>query len=127
MSRIVNIKNKFLELWSTLELDAVLAPMPMPAMKHNANAELYPAFAYCKYFNILDCPVGAVPVTKVRNNEQSYPVNNEAWTRAMHESMKGSVNLPISVQVVARPYREETCLNLMKQIEDGVNCSFIKL
>lgn len=38
--------------------------------------------------------------------------------KIMREAAVGAVGLPLSVQVVTRPYQEEQCLAVMKLVED---------
>lgn len=68
-------------------------------------------------FNILDCPVGSVPMGVVEAHEQHYPLHDENWSKTMQEVMKNSVGLPIGLQVVGLPYSEEVTLRVMKELE----------
>ena len=74
--------------------------------------------------NVLDCAAGNVgPVTFVRNDECHYDAGSlpkehrDSLSRELNEFMKGSVGLPISVQVFGRPYGDELVLRVMKEIE----------
>jgi fatty acid amide hydrolase len=74
-------------------------------------------------YNLLDLPSGVVPVGVVRKEEETYddPYHNDKATRKSKESVKGAEGLPLAVQVITLPFQEELCLNIMKQIEKGVN------
>jgi len=96
----------------------MIAPYPVPALLHNSFEELYAGFAYVTVFNLLNCPAGNVPIDVVAENEQFYPETNENWTKTMNKHMQGSKGLPLCVQVITAPYKEELCLNVMKQLEE---------
>ena len=83
------------------------------------------AAAPCLLANLLDLPAGTVPVTRVRPEEERIrrwsldPVQRAAaWTD------EGSRGLPVGVQVIAGPGRDEaTVLEVMRLIEAGGDAS----
>ena len=113
---IQTLKIKFYDKLKNLGLENLLFPYPFPAILHDSSPDLLPGFSYLALFNVLDCPVGSVPIGVVSENEQNYPVGKELWTRRMNDVMTGSENLPIGVQVMGLPYREESVLNIMKEL-----------
>ena len=68
-------------------------------------------------YNFLNLPAGVVPVTRVRADEESRDKREERLDRTAARAEEGSAGLPIGVQVVARPYREDVVLALMMAIE----------
>jgi len=117
------IKKDFFDWWKNNKLDALVSPgLPTPAIKHGESADGFLSCCYTFFFNLIDFPTGTVPVCTVQKEEEIYEdnVNKDKYTRVMRESMKGSEGMPLGVQITALPYQEELCLNLMKQIEDGV-------
>jgi fatty acid amide hydrolase len=101
-------------------LDAVVCPVSaLPALRHGTAARLVLAAAPCLLANLLDLPAGAVPVTEVRPTEESSrPRTRDPVLRAAAECDAGSAGLPVGVQVVACPDRDEdTVLDVMAAIE----------
>jgi fatty acid amide hydrolase len=100
--------------------DAVVCPVTaLPALRHGTAARLVLAAAPCLLANLLDLPAGAVPVTTVRPDEERC----RRWSpdpvlRAAAATDLGSAGLPIGVQVVGCPGRNEaTVLAVMRLIE----------
>ena len=55
-----------LSLWQQKEIDVIIAPgfvFPAPPVKHPAR--LVPAVSYTAAYNVLDFPVGSLPITRV--------------------------------------------------------------
>ena len=79
---------------------------------------------YTSVYNLLDFPAGVVPVTRVTQQDDDdlsgYP-EDDMWTRDVKKVAKGAVGLPIGVQVVTQPFRDELCLRLMRDVEGNVN------
>ena len=44
--------------------------------------------------------------------------HNDAFTAKIRDDIQGSVGMPLVVQVIALPYRDELALGVMKVIED---------
>ncbi|MFM9058127.1 MAG: amidase [Planctomycetaceae bacterium] len=103
-------------------LDAVVCPVSaLPALRHGTGAQLVIAAAPCFLANLLDLPAGAVPVTAVRpDEERGRPWSLDPVLRAAAACDRGSAGLPVGVQVVACPGRDEdTVLDVMAAIEEG--------
>jgi len=100
--------------------DAIVCPVSaLPAMRHGTAAGLILAAAPCLLANLFDLAAGAVPVTTVRPAEQA----GRRWSidpvlRDARATDRGSVGLPVGVQVVAPPGRgEATVLDVMRLLE----------
>jgi fatty acid amide hydrolase len=100
-------------------LDALLcAPFGLPAFEHGSCAELLFAGSYAFLPGALGCPSGVVPVTRVRPGEESdRPASSDRWLRAAERAEQGSAGLPVGVQVVGRPWRDEQVVAIMAAIE----------
>jgi len=107
--------------WNDLSLDAVVCPPhATPALPHGASRDFTLGAALAMRFNFLNVPGGVVPVTKVRPDETVRVDPKGRLARRAAEVDRGSDGLPVGVQVVARPYREDVVLAVMKAIELGV-------
>lgn len=114
------------QFWQRLDqqhgspVDALLLPPhPLPALKHGTALDLLPAASYCYLPNLLGAPAGVVPWTKVRNDEQTYPAaaRFDLVQHLARHNLHHSEGLPVGVQVVARPWREDIALALMHHLE----------
>ena len=115
-----SLKKEFISRWRQDNLDCVIFPMPFPAMTHDAMTHLIIILNYLIIFNVLDFPAGAVPITKVRENEQFYEGPPDKVTEVIKQMMNESEGLPIGVQVATLPFEEEKCLRVMKEIQDSI-------
>uniref|UniRef100_A0A914X6H3 Amidase domain-containing protein n=1 Tax=Plectus sambesii TaxID=2011161 RepID=A0A914X6H3_9BILA len=76
-------------------------------------------------FNLLDYPAGVVPVGHVTDEDdaalQSFPEGFNG-TNLLYALIKKAAaksrGLPLAVQIVTLPFREELCLRLMKEVEN---------
>lgn len=103
-------------------VDALLMPPhALPALPHGTALDLLPAASYCYLPNLLGTPAGVVPWTTVRDNEQAYPTGSgiDLVTHFARRAMDRSAGLPVGVQVVARPWREDVVLAVMEALERG--------
>lgn len=102
--------------------DAVVCPVSaLPALRHGTAARLVLAAAPCLLANLLDLPAGAVPVTRVRPDEEGDRiVSLDPVLRAAAACDRGSSGLPVGVQVVGGPAADEAVvLDVMEAIECG--------
>lgn len=100
--------------------DAIVCPVSaLPALRHGTAARLVLAAAPCLLANLLDLAAGAVPVTTVRPEEEAgRPPSRDPVLHAAAATDRGSRGLPIGVQVIATPTRDEaTVLRVMRLIE----------
>jgi fatty acid amide hydrolase len=102
-----------------LGIDVILAPVhALPALTHGGAYYLVTAASYSILYNLLGMPAGAVPVTRVRNDEaRPRAAGRDMVDRAAAEVERGSAGLPIGVQVVARHWREDLVLAVMAELE----------
>jgi fatty acid amide hydrolase len=100
--------------------EAILCPpFATPALTHGASEHLFPAASYALVYNVLGAPAGVVSLTKVRPGEESdREVSKDMADITARNVERGSVGLPVAVQVVARHWREDIVLSLMAALED---------
>ncbi|MEX2175906.1 MAG: amidase family protein [Pirellulaceae bacterium] len=100
-------------------IDAILAPPhALPAPQHGKGIDLIAAASYSMLFNLLGFPAGVVSTTRVRPGEdQGRPPARDQVLRQAAAVDRGSVGLPLGVQVAALPWREEKVLAVMKSLE----------
>lgn len=99
--------------------DVVLCPpCAVPAYTHGAARDLGLLGSYSLLANLLGFPAGVVPVTRVRAGEDAGgPPSRDMVTAAVNRVDRDSAGLPIGVQLIARPWREDVALAAMQAIE----------
>lgn len=74
-------------------------------MPHGLSAKASILAAYTFTWNVLDLPVGAMPITLSREDETHYEsAHNDQITEGIKEIMVGASNLPVGIQIVAMPF-----------------------
>ena len=107
------------DLWREAGLDAVLCPAHVvPAMGHGESGDFTLSASIPFRYTYLNFPAGIVPVTRVTTQEaaQEQPVGDRIERKVAQVTAAGA-GLPMGVQVVARPYREDVALAVMAAIE----------
>jgi len=113
-------RQRFWDAWRNLRLDALVCPVYVtPAFRHGQSADLWMAASYLLWPVLLGGPAGVVPITRVRASEATgTPRDRRDWVeRAIARAESESVGLPIGVQVLAPPWREEVALRVMQSLE----------
>jgi len=114
-----------------LPLDAVLAPVQaIPGLPHGGCDRLAPLACSTIVWNVVDSPVGVVPVTRVdpardelSDEWRAAPGNGSKILEGEIYGPKGAYNasamrgLPVGVQVVGQPWGEEKVLAIMHVID----------
>lgn len=100
------------------ELDVLLLPAcPTPAFQHGASRDLTPTLSTTFWANLLQCPAAVSPWTTVRDDECAYVSHHDdRWSRAMRRVMQGAAGLPVGVQVMTRPFHDETAMRALRQL-----------
>jgi fatty acid amide hydrolase len=117
--RVAEAVEHFEAMMARDNLDVLLCPaFGTPAPRHGAAQDLLPAACYSFLPNLLGAPCGLVTIGRVGPDEQSGRPASRDWSlgRAI-ESDTGSAGLPIGVQVVARHWREDHVLAVMRMLE----------
>jgi len=77
---------------------------------------------YSYIWNVTGFPSGVLPVTKVLADEQSFTDScNDSWTEMLHQDAKGSVGMPISLQVTGYAYEDEKVCAIMKMLAESLS------
>jgi fatty acid amide hydrolase len=106
--------------WLETKIDALICPATAtPAPQHGTTADFTPAAAYTTRYNVLNLPAGVCPATSVRSDETERPERSDRLDKRAASIQRGSAGLPIGVQVVGRPYREDVVLRVMMEVEDS--------
>ena len=107
-----------LDAWNAANVDALLCPATAtPAALLGQTGDFTPAAVYTTRYNVLNLPAGVVPASRVRagETERSILLDRVDKKAAMFE--RGSEGLPLTVQIVGRPWREDVVLALMAAVE----------
>uniref|UniRef100_A0A0N4Z325 fatty acid amide hydrolase n=1 Tax=Parastrongyloides trichosuri TaxID=131310 RepID=A0A0N4Z325_PARTI len=126
---IESYRYKFYETMKKDGVDALLLPPNgTHAMPHDMPLEMVPVMSYTGIFNLLDFAAGVISTSKVNETDiealDYYPVRDKFNKYAKKIGKKG-LGLPLGVQIAAPPYKEETVLRIMKDIETILNKSGI--
>ncbi|XP_077996177.1 vitamin D3 hydroxylase-associated protein-like [Glandiceps talaboti] len=116
---------KFVKTWEDAKLDGLVCPgFGITAPSNDFAAKLMFLGGTTGLYNMIDFPAGVIKVTNVtkedEDNLESHFVVEDTYDQMAKEACTGSVGLPVGVQCVALPWREELCLRLMKEIETAV-------
>jgi fatty acid amide hydrolase len=111
-------RGRFLAALDAGQFDAIVCPASgLPALRHGEfNGSVASSYTYL--YNLLGLPAGVVAATRVRPGEESE--REPSWdpvVRAARAVERGSAGLPVGVQVVARPWREDVVLAVMSTLE----------
>jgi fatty acid amide hydrolase len=98
----------------------VCPPCGLPALRHGASADVSTAGAYAPLYNVLGYPAGTLPWTQVLAHEETVrKPSSDRIERAALATERGSAGLPAGVQIIGRPWREDTVLAAMLALESG--------
>ena len=111
--------HKFMDRMRRGRFSAILTPpYAMAAVPHGLSLILIPAVSYSLLPNLLDMPAGVVAATRVRDDEESdRPASRDRCDQAAIRSERSSEGLPIGVQVIGLPWREDIVLAIMAALE----------
>ena len=78
------------------------------------------AGAYALFAPLLGYPAGVVPVTRVRPEEElGRKISFDVVERTAFETDRASAGLPVGVQLMGRPWRDDVVLAAMHEIEQA--------
>jgi Asp-tRNA(Asn)/Glu-tRNA(Gln) amidotransferase A subunit family amidase len=113
---------RFAAAMAATGVDALVCPpCSVPAFRHGTTRELGPASVnYTCLYNLLAYPAGVVSTTTVRDGETTgRRRSREKMANTARLIDEGSVGLPVGVQVVAAPGREDQVLAVMHALQSA--------
>ena len=113
------------DAWQRAGLDALICPPHVvPAMGHGSSGDFILSLGAMFRWTLFGFPAAVVPVTRVQPEEATtYEGGNDRIAKKAAAILAGSEGLPVGVQVVAKPFCEETLLGVMAGIESKVKQS----
>ncbi|KAG9341546.1 hypothetical protein JZ751_019052 [Albula glossodonta] len=128
---------EFISEWRKKDLDVLLSPMLGPAFNFRYCGKLTCALNFTMIYNLLNLPAGVVPVSTVTDADEEelkhYKGNfGDLWDRVFKKStavteqcwhlqaVSGAQGLPVAVQCISLPWRDELCLRFMREVEQLV-------
>lgn len=119
LEKLGNYRRRFLEKIQSEGLDAIICPSyGTVAHTHRSSEYTFHTISYALLYNLLRFPAGVVPVTQVQETECFYDGDPSDWSsKILDTDMKSARGMPVSVQVVSTPYKDEVVLGIMKLIE----------
>lgn len=95
-------------------------PSAHPAVTHGASYYLTGVSSYSILYNVLGLPAGVVAAGRVGEGEEcDRPPTRDVVEKAARQVEQGSAGLPVGVQVVAPPWREDLALSGMTALEES--------
>jgi fatty acid amide hydrolase len=110
---------EFMEAMDKAQIDAILCPVfHVPALRHRVSPWIDEGLSYTSIYNLLGMPAGVVAATRVTHGDESdRPHGFDLVERAARQVEHGSAGLPVGVQIVARPRREDIAMYIMSVLE----------
>ncbi len=118
--RAKNFTHSFFEKFAAQKFDAIISPPhTLAAVRHaEADADLLPAAGHAFLMNLLGVPCGIVAAGRVEAEDIAVERSvNDALTGRCRRNERGSVGLPVGVQVAAPHGRDALVLGLMRFLE----------
>lgn len=104
-------------------IDILLCPAhATPAVPHTLSAQFTLGGSFSMLFNLVQFPAGVVLVTQVQPHETTRAIDERKGSKDRFDTIaqrvdNESVGLPVGVQIVGRPFTDETVLSVMVAIE----------
>ncbi|CAK9100681.1 unnamed protein product [Durusdinium trenchii] len=121
------MRERFYNAWQAAGLDALLCPVSAtPALHVEEVQNAVSNVVTTRVFNLLDMPAGVVTVSLVKDSDlvpYDPGTQDPDVTRMAKRAVQDSLGLPVGVQVVTLPWREELCLRTMLELEKGFGFS----
>uniref|UniRef100_A0A665UE85 Fatty-acid amide hydrolase 1 n=1 Tax=Echeneis naucrates TaxID=173247 RepID=A0A665UE85_ECHNA len=117
-----------IEDWRRCNIEVMLCPVVGPAYSLFYCGKVSGTLTYAMLYNLLNFPAGVVPVSMVTAEDEEElkhykGIYQDHMDKLFKEAVTGGEGLPVAVQCVALPWRDELCLRLMKEVEKLVKQS----
>jgi fatty acid amide hydrolase len=120
-ARRSELKRRVFETWQSRGIDLVVCPAhATPALRHQDSGDFSLGGATSMRYNFLNFPAGVVAVGRVKQSEARRAGARDRLEKKAAAVEEGSAGLPLGVQVVAAPYREDRVLAALIAIEARV-------
>ncbi len=115
-------RREFLAAMERENLDAIISPVcALPAFLHNSTDKVGLGGIYTILYNVLGFPAGVARIGQVRENEAvGRKTSLDVLERTAAKTEKLSAGLPLSVQIAAKPWREDVVLSLIDVLHQRV-------
>lgn len=115
-------RQDFFDAWTAAgDFDVLLTPVHvLPAVPHHSFKLISFTCSFTLVFNVLDLPAGVLPITSVDAAKDIFPSPPSGIlekTARKYYQLSQQKGLPVGVQVVGRPFKDETVLRAMRIIE----------
>ncbi|KIJ62913.1 hypothetical protein HYDPIDRAFT_182577 [Hydnomerulius pinastri MD-312] len=123
------------EVWDQYDFDGIIAPVQaLPTIPHGACAVLSPLAASTILYNVIDSPVGIIPVTRVdattdkvssdfvpgaTGGSTIFEKRMYVGPEAVYDP-KAMEGIPVGVQIVGRKWDDEKVLAMMRVVDDAL-------
>ncbi len=115
-------RSRLLDAMHEASIDVLLCPAyATPALPLGMSKNFTLGSSPAMLFNAVQFPAGVVPVTTVRHDETRRSGARDLLERHAAKIDAASFGLPVGVQVVARPWKDELALAVMSAIEASVS------
>ncbi|KAH7920402.1 amidase signature enzyme [Leucogyrophana mollusca] len=123
------------EIWDHHNLDGIIAPVQaLPTIPHGACAYLSPLACSTILYNVIDSPVGIIPVTRVDASSDHLPSNfvpgangnSKLFESRMYGGKDAVYNpkamhgIPVGVQIVGKKWEDEKVLAMMHIVDNAL-------
>ncbi|KIK55153.1 hypothetical protein GYMLUDRAFT_48114 [Collybiopsis luxurians FD-317 M1] len=133
-----NLNALFYEMvWNKYQLDGIICPVQaVPQIPHGGAAEVNSLVISTVLYNLVDCPVGNIPVTHVDatrdqlTEEWTSPPKSESRSVLIENRLYGGKEpmydpvkmdgMPVCVQVVGRKWEDEKVIAMMSVVDDAL-------
>lgn len=119
-ARLEELRAEEMDRWRERKMDAIVCPAHATTAAPLGAAEDFTlAFSFTARYNLLDMPAGVVPVTRVRTGEARGDRTGDRFERIAGEIEARSAGLPVGIQIVGRPWQEQTVLAIMRAVQES--------
>ncbi|WP_068776603.1 amidase [Paenibacillus sp. FJAT-26967] len=115
-------RQNFMKEMDRQGVDVLLSPAALtPAIAHDHSLTMSYEGSYGLLYNYLGMPAGVLSTSCVRSEEtDARQTSRDRMIQSVREAERGSLGLPVGVQVAASPWREDQVLAVMSCLEEQV-------